>query len=100
MNRDIPNTDPFIEIAEYLGVQEVTPLELIDHLRETGISIETHLGNEHLGILFNRIKAQLESLEYTCTFTINALDSHLYVEDIKVNQLDDIQYLIDGGQSH
>ena len=100
MDHDVPDPKPYIEIAEYLGEQEVTPLEIIEKLQETGFSIETHIGNEHMNLLLGRICEQLGLLNLECSFYINAMDTHLRVADSQVRKLSDIKHLIDAKKRH
>jgi len=100
MDHDIPDPKPFLALAEHLGVQEVTPLEIIERLQETGFSIETHIGNEHMHLLLGRICDRLRALDIECSFYVNALDTHLYVAGNKVTELSDIEHLLEGRQSH
>lgn len=100
MDHDIPDPKPFLELAEYLGVSEVTPLEIIERLQGTGFSQATHIGNEHMEILLGRICEQLKARKIECSYFVNALDTHLHVDGNKVYRLEDIQHLIDGDQQH
>lgn len=100
MNRDIPDPAPFIEIAEYLGAQEITPLEIIERLQGSGFSQATHIGNEHLTILFGRIEFRLKERGIECSSIINSLDSHFYVQDKEIRQLEDIKHLLDDSTHH
>ena len=100
MDHDIPDPAPYIKIAEYLGEQEVTPLEIIERLQEIGVSQNTHIGNEHMTLLLGRICDKLMRREIECSYFVNALDTHLHVEGQKVRVLEDIQHLIDGDVRH
>ena len=100
MDRDIPDPNPFIEIAEHLGAHEVTPLEIIERLSEIGFSQATHIGNEHLNILFGRIEACLKQRGIECSYFINALDSHFYVQGNEIRSLEDITHLLDDSTRH
>lgn len=98
MDHDIPDPRPFIELAEYLGEQEVTPLDIIDRLQESGFSQVTHIGNEHMKILLGRICAKLKQQNLDCSYYVNALDTHLHVNGNKIQRLEDIRPLIDGNR--
>ena len=100
MDRDIPDPNPFIEIAEHLGAHEVTPLEIIERLQGGGVSQDTHIGNEHLGILFSRIEACLKQRGIECLYFINALDTHFYVQGNEIRSLADIEYLLNDSTRH
>jgi DNA-binding Lrp family transcriptional regulator len=100
MNRDIPDPNPFIEIAEHLGAHEVTPLEIIERLNEVGFSQTTHVGNEHLNILFSRIESCLKERGIECSYFVNALDSHFYVQGDEIKKLQDIAHLLNDATRH
>lgn len=100
MDHDIPDPKPFLKLAEYLGVQEVTPLEIIERLQDTGFSQATHIGNEHMEILLGRLCEKLETHNLECSYLVNALDTHLYVAGNKVHKLEDIKHLIDRDPQH
>lgn len=100
MDHDIPDPVPFLNIAEYIGVPEVTPLEIIERLQATGFSQVTHIGNEHMEILLGRICGKLTERGLECSYFVNALDTHLHVAGNEVRKLEDIQHLIDGQPQH
>jgi len=100
MDHDIPDPEPFLKIAEYLGVQEVTPLEIIERLQDTGFSQATHIGNEHMEILLGRICEALRARKLECSYFVNALDTHLCVAKNIVKRLEDIQHLIENDPPH
>jgi len=95
MDRDIPDPSPYTEIAEYLGLEEVTPLDIIQRLQESGISQATHFGNEHMTLLLCRICSKLKKKNIEFSYFVNALDTHLYVNGNKISSLEDIRHLVD-----
>lgn len=100
MDHDIPNPEGYNQIAAYLGIDEVTPLEIIERLQKTGFNQASHIGNEHMELLLGRICGKLKAKNIECSYYINSLDTHLYVNGNEVRRLEDVQHLLDANPRH
>lgn len=87
MDQDIPDPEEFNKIANYLNVPLVEPEEII----ETGLTVDSHLGNIHMSILLNNISQVLQFRGYQdVSIYINAMDTHLVIGSNEIHCLDDI----------
>ena len=91
MDNDTPNPPPYFEMLKFLvpEAQEIQPEEIFEQFKECDNLNDIHPGNLHLFVLFNRLSAFLENKKIEHDFFINSLDSHFYINQEEMKDLDD-----------